>query len=138
MVYKKVVFFGNRSYLDWWSFVHFAVGALLASLFLFFEVDFTIAFIVTAVVLTLYEMIEPEFWPNVTGDPYLETPSNAAADILVGFAGFFAGWYSGSWSTALILFFAGIIVSVVIETFITRSFISGIKRIVFKRFLKMS
>ena len=78
----------HRTYIDLWSLVHLASGALLGMASYAFGYGFEAALILTAILLIAWELLE---W--IVG--ISETAANIVLDIIIGLAGFFlaAYWY---------------------------------------------
>ena len=76
----------HGKYVDTWSIVHLLSGFLLAGAFSILEYQFSLALILSVVLLSLWEVFE---WATKIIEPTI----NVLMDILIGVAGFLIGSY---------------------------------------------
>ena len=82
----------ERSYLDYWSLIHFGFGILIA--FLLKLIGFPLITAVFAVLslFAFWEIIEPKIFKHIIKKEFPENPTNQIMDIIYGFLGFLVYW----------------------------------------------
>ncbi|OGJ18220.1 hypothetical protein A3K73_00930 [Candidatus Pacearchaeota archaeon RBG_13_36_9] len=83
----------DRSYLDWWSAVHFIFGVLFGLILKNIGLIFITSVFVTLSLFTFWEIIEPMIFKHIIGKRFKEIPINQIMDIIYGFAGFLVYWF---------------------------------------------
>lgn len=80
---KDEGFWREGKYIDAWSIVHFLSGLLLG--FILNALGFSIfeGFLIAAVLVILWEIVEPRIWPG-----WYETRQNQIVDIIIGLIGY--------------------------------------------------
>ncbi len=76
-----------KKYFDVWSIMHFGSGVLLGILFILLELKFSVSFILTLTILTIFEVLEPKLY-KIFPDRLKEVFFNQIMDIIIGLFGF--------------------------------------------------
>lgn len=89
---KPRVFWKDRRYADWWSFIHATSGTILGLIFLGSGFSFGLSLVLTLLLATLWELIEPTIY-KILGREFTEEVTNQISDVFFGFIGFGIAWY---------------------------------------------
>lgn len=82
----------DRSYLDWWSAVHFIFGVLFGFIFKHIGLIFITSVFATLSLFTFWEIVEPMIFKDMINQKFREIPINQIMDIIYGFIGFLVCW----------------------------------------------
>lgn len=84
----------DRTYLDYWSLVHFIFGIVIGFLVKQIGFGFITSLFLTLSVISLWEIVEPTvIFKYVIKKSFKEKLTNQIMDIIYGILGFFVYWF---------------------------------------------
>ena len=83
----------DRTYLDYWSLIHFGFGILIGFLLKLIGFSLITAIFATLAFIAFWEIIEPRIFKQILKKEFRENIKNQLMDIVYGFLGFLVYWY---------------------------------------------
>jgi len=83
----------DRTYLDYWSLIHFGFGILIGFLLKLIGWPLITAIFATLALVAFWEIIEPRIFKHILKKEFRENIKNQIMDIIYGFLGFLVYWF---------------------------------------------
>jgi NADH:ubiquinone oxidoreductase subunit 5 (subunit L)/multisubunit Na+/H+ antiporter MnhA subunit len=83
----------DNHYLDFWSIVHFFTGFLLGVIFKSLKIYFKISLLISFILLTFWEIVEPSGYEKLLKTKFKEKLGNQITDVIFGIIGFLLYWF---------------------------------------------
>lgn len=83
----------DRSYLDYWSLIHFGFGILIGYLLRLIGFSLKTSIFATLALMAFWEIIEPRIFKYILKKEFRENIKNQLMDIMYGFLGFLVYWF---------------------------------------------
>ena len=82
----------ERSYLDYWSLIHFGFGIIIAFLLKLIGLSLITSIFASLALFSIWEIIEPKVFKHIIKQEFREDIKNQIMDIIYGFLGFLVYW----------------------------------------------
>ncbi len=82
----------DRTYLDYWSLIHFGFGIIIAFLLKLTGLSLITSIFASLALFSIWEITEPKIFKYVLKIKFTEDSTNQIMDIIYGFLGFLVYW----------------------------------------------